>query len=422
MVKVSVIIPVYNMSQHLSECIDSVVQQTLAPIEIIAVNDGSTDNSLSILNEYADKYDNIIVLTQENQGSGPARNNGISHAKGKYLIFMDSDDFYPTNDCLEALYNAAEEKNVSICGGILVKDSYGEKKAAEAIGGERPIDYHQTGLIRTNESPTIYGYQSYLFRTDMIKENHIYYPSYRRFQDPPFMLKAIICAGERYGIDKVVYNYRAGYKEVEYSLKNSVDILYGIRDVIKLAREHNLVKLYEDYLKNINVQYSIVFYKYSFCGYKEVDDAIEEINEMIREWIGNDAGLIVTKEAAMQMRESCQKVYDDFLQILCDNRKKVVYGAGMKAHTLIEKHKNNIKNVIGVAVTKKQSNSDDSLCGLPIKDIEDYLPYREDALVIITTIPIYHEEIEQNLIRLGFKHILKLDVGKLDLAQAMEMR
>ena len=422
MIKVSVIIPVYNMARYLPECLDSVVKQTLKPIEIIAVNDGSTDNSISILNEYANQYGNIAVLTQDNQGTGTARNNGIRRAQGKYLIFMDPDDFYPTSDCLEALYNAAEDNNVSICGGIIVKESYGEVKTKKVIGGEKPINYHQIGLIKTDESPTIYGHQSYLFRADMIKDNNIYYPPYTRFEDPPFMLKAIICAGERYGIDKVVYNYRGGHKEVRYSLRNSIEVLCGIRDVVKMSKEYNLIQIYDGYLKNINRQYAVAFYKYSFCGHKEIDDTIEEINELIREWIGDNESLIVTKEMVYEVQEDCQKEYKNFLRILHDDRKKIVYGAGIKSHTLMERHKNDIKNVIGVAVTKKQDGSDDFLADLPIKSIENYLPYKEDILVMITTMPAYQEEIEENLQKLGFKNIIRVDVTKLDLAQALQDR
>ena len=418
MIKVSVIIPVYNRAQYLPECLDSIERQTIKPIEIIAVNDGSTDDSLSILNKYADQYDNIIILSQENQGTGTARNNGIHRAQGKYLIFMDPDDFYPTSDCLEALYNTAEEKKVSICGGIIVKDSYGERVEVDPDTG-KPVDYHQRGFLKTYDYPTMQGHTAYLFRTDMIKENGIYYPPYTQFEDPPFLLKAIICAGERYGIDKVVYNYRRGHKETRYSLKNCIEILSGIRDVIKMSKEHNLMQMYDKYLKNINKHYAIAFYQYSFCGHREIDNVIEEINEMIREWIGDNESLIVTKESVHQVREDCQKEYEFFLRILHDDRKKIVYGAGMKSHTLLEHHKNDIKNVIGVAVTEKQDGSDDFLGELPIKSIENYLPYKEDVLVMITTMPAYQEEIEQNLQKLGYKNILRIDVTKLELAQAL---
>lgn len=93
--------------------------------------------------------------------------------------------------------------------------------------------------------------------------------------------------------------------------------------------------------------------------------------------IGDDASLIVTKEAAIQMREESQKAYENLLRILGDDSKKIFYGAGIKEHKMIEQYKNNMRNIIGVAVTRKP---DDFLGEFPIKNIEDYLLYREDAL------------------------------------------
>ena len=106
--KVSVIIPVYNVEPYLHECLDSVVNQTLRDIEIICVNDGSTDNSGAILAEYAARDERIIVITQENRGLSAARNVGMDAAKGKYIYFIDSDDYIDL-DALEVLYNRAEE-------------------------------------------------------------------------------------------------------------------------------------------------------------------------------------------------------------------------------------------------------------------------------------------------------------------------
>ena len=83
-VKVSVIVPVYNVEKYLKDCLDSVVNQTLEDIEIICVNDGSTDNSLAILEEYAEKDSRIKIITQENKGLGGARNTGLYHANGEY--------------------------------------------------------------------------------------------------------------------------------------------------------------------------------------------------------------------------------------------------------------------------------------------------------------------------------------------------
>jgi len=119
MIKVSVIIAVYNTDKYLRQCLDSVVNQTLRDIEIICVNDGSTDNSLKILEEYRDKDDRIRVFTKSNEGKGAAsaRNLGLENANGKYMMFLDSDDFFEL-DMLESLTARANETDseIVICG------------------------------------------------------------------------------------------------------------------------------------------------------------------------------------------------------------------------------------------------------------------------------------------------------------------
>ena len=123
MIKVSVVIPVYNMEAYLSECLDSILRQTLGKeVELVCVNDGSVDSSLYILRQYEAKYDNIRLVTQLNSGVSVARNKGIQAAAGEYIAFMDPDDYYPEADCLEVLYNNAIENNTLICGGSFSED------------------------------------------------------------------------------------------------------------------------------------------------------------------------------------------------------------------------------------------------------------------------------------------------------------
>ena len=111
--KVSVIIPVYNAQQYLAETLESVLAQTITPLEVICIDDGSADNSLEVLQGFASRHENIKILTQENTGSGAARNHGIKAANGKYIAFMDADDkyvffvLYKTN-CI-AVYNKEGE-------------------------------------------------------------------------------------------------------------------------------------------------------------------------------------------------------------------------------------------------------------------------------------------------------------------------
>ena len=105
---VSVIIPVYNVEKYLEEALESVINQTLKDIEIIIINDGSTDRSLEIAKGYALKDKRIKIIDQKNQGLSVARNRGIENAKGKYIYFMDSDD-YIALETLEVCYKKCEE-------------------------------------------------------------------------------------------------------------------------------------------------------------------------------------------------------------------------------------------------------------------------------------------------------------------------
>ena len=112
---VSVIIPVYNAEKYLRKCLDSVCGQTLKNIEIICVNDASTDNSLMILNEYAKKDGRIVVIDKkENEGSSFARKTAIANAKGDYIIPLDADDYYTKPKALEYSYKLAIQENSDI--------------------------------------------------------------------------------------------------------------------------------------------------------------------------------------------------------------------------------------------------------------------------------------------------------------------
>ena len=110
MPKVSVIVPVYNVENYIERCLNSLVNQTLKDIEIIVVNDGSTDNSIKVINDFLDKYKNIIYVEKKNGGLSDARNYGMKYAKGDYIAFLDTDDYVDTT-IYEKMYNKAVEEN-----------------------------------------------------------------------------------------------------------------------------------------------------------------------------------------------------------------------------------------------------------------------------------------------------------------------
>jgi glycosyltransferase involved in cell wall biosynthesis len=133
-VKISVIIPVYNIEDYLKECLDSIVNQSLDDIEIICVNDGSTDSSLDILKEYGNADSRVRIISQENKGIGCARNTALTSVKGEYVYFMDGDDILEL-DALEKLYNLAVERDVDF---IMFKISNFNEDTGEIIDDEFP--------------------------------------------------------------------------------------------------------------------------------------------------------------------------------------------------------------------------------------------------------------------------------------------
>jgi len=145
---ISVVIPVYNVEKYISACLDSVVNQTFTDIEIICVNDGSKDNSLKILEKYSSNDKRIKIINKENGGAASARNTGMENAAGKYIYFLDSDDYISLN-ALEILYNHAEKNNLDILyfsGDVEIADEESRKESPkyytrisffeEAVDGE----------------------------------------------------------------------------------------------------------------------------------------------------------------------------------------------------------------------------------------------------------------------------------------------
>ena len=113
MPKISVLIPIYNVEKYLRECLESLVNQTFQDIEFICINDGSTDSSLKILEEYAQKDSRIKIINKENSGYGASMNMGLDAASGEYIGIVESDDFVSSN-MFEDLYNLAEKNNADI--------------------------------------------------------------------------------------------------------------------------------------------------------------------------------------------------------------------------------------------------------------------------------------------------------------------
>ncbi len=170
--KISIIIPVYNVEKYLRQCLDSVVNQTLREIEIICVDDGSTDSSLDILQEYAAKDKRIIIIKQNNQGAYPARNCGLDSAQGKYVGFIDSDDAIAPN-YYQILYEDAEKYSAE----IVITDNVYVKKNTKYNKKKLGITPEQTKISTVEEKGKIIVASGIMwnkiYRRDFIEKHHL---------------------------------------------------------------------------------------------------------------------------------------------------------------------------------------------------------------------------------------------------------
>lgn len=218
MVKVSVIITVYNGEMYLRQCLDSVCRQTLKEIEIICVDDGSTDSSYEILEEYRAKDDRFQLYRQQNLYAGVARNTGKSHATGEYMIFWDCDDFFEEN-ALELMYNRAVETqaDVCVCGANQYFEETGMIFLNVAYMNEKKIPLEQVFNRETNEAYilnfTNEAAWNKMVRRAFIEEQDISFQPVRNGNDVYFTVNALCLAQRVTGIPDPLINYRKNQKQ-----------------------------------------------------------------------------------------------------------------------------------------------------------------------------------------------------------------
>lgn len=238
MPKVSIIIPFNNCDLFLEDLLSSLIKQTLKDIEIILVDDGSTDESVNIIKEYQAKDNRIKYIYQEQQGSGIARNNGIENAQGEYIICIDADDMYEL-DMMEKLYNKAKKTNADItickfkrCDILTGRVSGGKGLDMRKIPKTETFSVKDVDNIFQIINP---GPCNKLYKRDFIKENNLKYSGTRIINDLKFCMVAM-CLAERIAIvdeDLSTYRYQisgSGSENREQRLEHSLKVYREIYD------------------------------------------------------------------------------------------------------------------------------------------------------------------------------------------------
>ena len=285
--KISVIIPIYNKAAYLRECLDSILCQDLKDIEVLCLNDGSTDGSLSILEEYGCKDERIKVINDSNHGVSYTRNHGIKLAKGQFLFFIDPDDFLPDDGVLQDLYNNAVDNDVLICGGKLIE--YTPNGINDNwTGHASKYQFNKNGLVNYKDYQFDYGWVRFLYSRKLIVEKELFFNDLTFFEDPVFFVKAMHEAGSFFALTRPTYTYRTGYKSGELSYSQVLDLIKGMTVNIKFAKQNNYLTLLSlEEFRLIN-DYSEFIYKYLPLKQSvELTNLIKYLNDILYD--GKDA-------------------------------------------------------------------------------------------------------------------------------------
>lgn len=249
MVKVSILMPVYNLEDYIEHAMESIFKQTLKDIEIICVNDGSVDGSLEVLREFESKYNFIKVFSQENKGAGPALNKCIEEASGEYIAFLDADDIYVDDDALEKMYEYGVENDAEIVAGNLKFVEGTNYRIVDADHYKRKL--YRLSTKKETIHPSRYGipYAFYknIFKREFIMNNNIRFPPFKRGVDTLFLARALVNATEIHTIPVWLYGYNhavgGGFnkKLSDYDfIKNFFIVFRSVFDVLDDAGFYNV--------------------------------------------------------------------------------------------------------------------------------------------------------------------------------------
>lgn len=262
-VKVSVIIPVYNSEKYLRQCLDSVLSQNLREIEVICVDDGSTDESTGILLGYASKDERLKVVCQKNSGPGTARNNGLRYANGKYVIFLDSDDWFEP-DMLEKLFETAERTGADI---TICKTEQFDAATGEEISGDwmlkdalAPSECFVPADIADHIFQLTYGMVwDKLYLRSFIEREGLGFPSLRAAEDTAFVYKSLLFSSRIALLPEVKVHYRINRtSSVSNSFVRQPEVPFeAFRIIYEFVHQPGLWEHYERSFLNWAMEYLV---------------------------------------------------------------------------------------------------------------------------------------------------------------------
>ena len=279
MIKVSVIVPVYNVYDYLDKCLNSLVNQSLKEIEIIIVNDGSTDNSQDIIDKYSKKYQNIKSFIKKNGGLSDTRNFGIERAVGEYITFVDSDDYIDKDMYLE-MYEKAKSKDFDIVTSDI---NYVYKDREISIKTDPKTDTDNILELFINFYPTVC---TKIFKKELFTNYNLKFKKGVWYEDVELMYRMIPHIKKIGVIHKAYYQYIQRNESITSTVGSKIyDYINNFNGLVDYYKENNLFSVYQKELEYAYVRYIYATFIKTALGYnysdylKAVHCAIKNVHE-----------------------------------------------------------------------------------------------------------------------------------------------
>ena len=413
---VSIVIPVYNVEKYLEQCLDSVLMQNVDNIEVVCVNDGSTDSSGEILERYKKIDSRIKVINQKNEGMSGARNTGINHASYEYILFLDSDDMLCENALINVTESLSKTKvDVLFYDAMCIYETKELEKARnkgnyyirkKAYKG--PIKLRTMFCNMVENEDYVVAVWNLCIRKEWLMENHLFFEKGRIYEDSPFLLKMFFLDGlsNHINMQLVKYRIRAGsIMNSTLKAKNMISYIFAVRDILTLLAEKRisereyaavvaLGKAMVNTIKKADIELCLDERK----KMEDLDETSRIISEKLK------IGIYGVQHFSIDLYK-CG--FDDKL----DNSEYIIiYGAGdigVRTYNYIKKMGYESK-IVCFAVTK---DADDNIDGVVINNIHSIDErYKEKALVIVAACDKYSDDMYNTAQKVGFMDILKMDL------------
>lgn len=402
MVDVSVIVPIYNSEEYLERCINSLTNQTLTNIEILLVNDGSTDLSRKIIHKFERQDERVQVIDLSiNKGVSNARNVGIERAKGKYVQFIDSDDFIE-NHMLETLFAEAEKKKLDMCYYRFYVNGAQEDEYP-GIKGEYTDLYIGKELLKVfteNKEFFLYPWMVF-FRREFLNNKIIRFKNLKIGEGGEFNTRAIYYAERVSVINHKLYNYCINTKSATHTTGYKINILLG--------QIYQYISMLKILAIDLNSEELIIYLNYQK---RKISGAIKKLTKseqtFIYERLEDDFAKYIFKNISLE--EMYLKDFSqDEIKIIRSAKSIMIYGVGYAANNVLELFNRYDVAIDGFIVSKLEEDSQ-TIMGHRIVAIDQIEEAEKDTLIVVSTNKKYHPAIKKELSKRGYTKVLYLNI------------